>query len=53
MGFLVLSNPFHIRVEGVLASGSHEVRMGVVLHALFVKGCLQMLEGQGIIENVG
>lgn len=45
MGLLVLGDPLHIRVDGVLASGGHEVGVGVVLQTLFVKGCLQMLEG--------
>ena len=52
VGLLVLGDPLHVRIDGVLASGGHEVGVGVVLQTLFVEGCLQMLEGQSIVENV-
>lgn len=45
MGLLILGDPLHVRVDGVLAAGGHEVGVGVVLQTLFVKGCLQMFKG--------
>lgn len=52
MGLFVGTDLLQVGVEGVLATSSHEILMGVVLQALLIKGSLKMFEGQGIVEDI-
>lgn len=53
MGLLVHADRLDVVVECLHHTGVHEVLLGVVLQTLLVEGSLEMLESQGIVEDVG
>lgn len=53
VGLLVHSDRLDIVVEGRRHPGVHEVLLGVVLQTLLVEGGLEVLQSQGIVEDVG
>ena len=53
MGLLVHADRLDVVVECLHHPGVHEVLLGVVLQTLLGEGSLEMLESQGIVEDVG
>lgn len=53
VGLLILGNFLQVGIEGILESSLHEVGLGVVLETLLVESSLEVLESQGIVQNVG
>lgn len=53
MGLLIRSNLLQVGVERIFEPGSQEISMGVVLETLLVEGGLEVLERQGIVEDIG
>lgn len=53
MGLLIRADLLDIRIGSVLDTGLREVFLGIVLETLFVETGFQVLQGQGIVENVG
>lgn len=50
MGLLIHGDLLEVGVERAVESGGSELLLGVVGEALTVKGILEMLQGQGIVE---
>ena len=50
---LIASNHLQVAVGGLVQTGLDELLLGVVLHALLVEAGLEVLESQGILEDVG
>lgn len=53
MRLLIASNHLQVAVGGLVQTGLDELLLGVVLHALLVEAGLEVLESQGILEDVG
>ena len=53
MGLLIRADLLDIRIGSVLDTGLREVFLSIVLETLFVETGFQVLQGQGIVENVG
>lgn len=52
MSGLVAGNRLQVSVEDPAESSTGEVILGVILQAIGVEGSLEMLQGQGIVEDV-
>lgn len=50
---LIQSDFLQVFVERVFESSPHEIFPGVVLETLLIKGGLEVLKRQGIVENIG
>lgn len=50
---LVRSDHLQVGVEWILEASVQEIFVGVVLEALLIEGGLKVLEGQGIVEDIG
>lgn len=50
---LISAHFLQILVEGVWESGGEEVGVGVVCKSGAVKGVFKVLEGEGVVEDVG
>lgn len=53
MCLLVQSDLLQVFVERIFESSPHEIFPGVVLETLLIKGGLEVLERQGVVENIG
>jgi hypothetical protein len=50
---LIRSHLLHVRVELGVEPGGREVLLGEVRKTFTVEGVLEVLEGQGVVEDVG
>lgn len=53
VGGLVRANRLDVVVEGGVVAGGSEIGLGVVRKAFLVESILKVLEGEGILENIG
>lgn len=53
VGLLVVGNLLKVLVEGAVEAGLGELLLSEVGQTLTVKGVFKMLEGEGVVEDVG